>query len=244
MSSLWIVRFFTLMVLQLITSFVLIYHRKNKLSFITEVLLCMASIFFFRAFSIELIVWHALEYIAVKTLLVIIVWTIRRFSFYVLVKISQRKAKGKKINSNSFLVKPFLRFISHMWRHVNYGIRIKKGMPSKVNTKHEATGIRFDKDGFPCFKAIATVRLDKKFHNKTRDVHFYQANKLLYATIIKNRKVASRFFRRDIYFFKHGQTPSRFTWHHHQDNGVMQLVSRKTHEAVRHDGGYSIWGKR
>lgn len=244
MSSLWIVRIVTLMVFQLITSFVLIYHGKNKVSFVAEIVLCTASILYFKAFSVELIVCYVLEYITVKALLVIIVWAIRRFSFYILVRISHRKTKNKKINFGSFIVKRFLRFVSHMWRHVNYGIRIKKGIPSMVNKKHLATGVMFDKDGFPCFKVIATVNLDKKLFNKTRETHFYHASKILYSRIKKNKKVAIKFTRREILAFQLGETPAKYTWHHHQDKGVMQLVNRQIHESVRHDGGYSIWGKR
>ena len=67
---------------------------------------------------------------------------------------------------------------------------------------------------------------------------------LLYTKIQKNKKVAIKFTRREILPFKLGETPSKYTWHHHQDKGVMQLVDRQIHESVRHDGGYSIWGNR
>lgn len=244
MLSLWIVRIIVLMLTQIITSFLLIYHGKNKLSFFTEIALCFCSLVYFHAFFIELICLYILEYICTKILIVIIVWAIRRFSFYVLVKISHQKTKSKKINSRSFFAKHFLRFVSHMWRKVDYGIRIKKGRPSMVNKKHVATGVRFDKDGFPCFKAIATITLDKSLYKKNRSVHFYHANKLLYAKIQRYKSIASKFTRREIMSFSLGETPAKYTWHHHQDKGVMQLVDREIHEAVSHDGGYSIWGKR
>ena len=34
-----------------------------------------------------------------------------------------------------------------------------------------------------------------------------------------------------------------YTWHHHQETGRMQLVSRIAHEKARHNGGNSLWGK-
>jgi hypothetical protein len=40
-----------------------------------------------------------------------------------------------------------------------------------------------------------------------------------------------------------GKTPKAFTWNHHQEPGVMQLVDRKIHSKTGHLGGYSIWGK-
>jgi hypothetical protein len=37
--------------------------------------------------------------------------------------------------------------------------------------------------------------------------------------------------------------PDGYTWHHHQDQGRMQLVPTSEHEAaVPHTGGMSIWG--
>lgn len=38
-----------------------------------------------------------------------------------------------------------------------------------------------------------------------------------------------------------GKTPKDCTWHHHEDLGVMQLVSTKAHNAERHTGGLAIW---
>ena len=43
---------------------------------------------------------------------------------------------------------------------------------------------------------------------------------------------------------KKGKVPKKFTWHHHQNNGVMQLVDFKIHSEVSHIGGFSIWGKK
>ncbi|HYX38224.1 MAG TPA: HNH endonuclease [Oligoflexus sp.] len=37
-------------------------------------------------------------------------------------------------------------------------------------------------------------------------------------------------------------TPLNWTWHHHQDRGVMQLIPRDLHRAISHNGGASIWG--
>lgn len=43
--------------------------------------------------------------------------------------------------------------------------------------------------------------------------------------------------------FKSGETPERFTWHHHQDVGRMQLVDYTIHRKTGHTGGYKIWGE-
>ncbi|WP_211564815.1 HNH endonuclease [Marinomonas gallaica] len=40
-----------------------------------------------------------------------------------------------------------------------------------------------------------------------------------------------------------GKAPPDLTWHHHQDTGRLQLLSRDEHQAfVPHTGGMSIWG--
>lgn len=34
----------------------------------------------------------------------------------------------------------------------------------------------------------------------------------------------------------------RYTWHHHQDTGKMQLVEMGIHSATSHNGGREVWG--
>ena len=59
----------------------------------------------------------------------------------------------------------------------------------------------------------------------------------------KNPKLAKKFTPEEIEMFKSGETPERFTWHHHQDVGRMQLVDYTIHRKTGHTGGYKIWGK-
>lgn len=35
-----------------------------------------------------------------------------------------------------------------------------------------------------------------------------------------------------------------YTWHHHQDTGRMQLVSRDLHNWIKHLGGNALWGMK
>jgi hypothetical protein len=37
------------------------------------------------------------------------------------------------------------------------------------------------------------------------------------------------------------KTPNKYTWHHHQDRGRMQLVPEKVHAETGHTGGFSLW---
>ena len=36
--------------------------------------------------------------------------------------------------------------------------------------------------------------------------------------------------------------PAGWTWHHNENEGIMQLVNAETHKMARHTGGNSIWG--
>ncbi len=55
--------------------------------------------------------------------------------------------------------------------------------------------------------------------------------------------MASKFTEEEIELLKLGEVPDRFTWHHHQETGRMQLVEYEVHRQTGHTGGYKIWGK-
>ena len=247
MSLLGIVRdqhLLLLFAVQFITSFWFIYYQKNKLSFVSELLLIVCCFFYHKpALELEIFLCYLGEYILLKLLLVLVVYWAKRFAFFVLVIITH-KEKYKK--SYKFLIKKkhFLRFQSHIWNKVKYGIRVKKGIPSMVNKRNNQHGIYFDKNGFPKFKAITEVYIDSCYWKKDREVHFYQANRQLYTRIKKYSKLSKKFTKNEIKEFKQGNTPKKYTWHHHQDKGLLQLVDSEIHAKVRHNGGFSIWGPR
>lgn len=247
MSLLWIVRnqhLLLLLALHLVTSLGLIYYGKNKLSYVTEVLLVAVAILYNQpSFDLQVILCYLAEYLLAKALLVLIVWVAKHFSFKVMVIITH-KEKNKRLHKFLITKKRFLKIQSRIWNKVHYGIRIKKGMPSMVNKKNARTGIYFDKDGFPKFKAITEIKLERRYWKKDREAHFYRASRKLYEKIQKSSRLAKKFTKREISLFKQGDLPSKYTWHHHQDNGVLQLVDRDIHAEVRHNGGFSIWGKK
>ena len=95
MSLLWIVRYqhlLLLLALHLVTSLGLIYFRKNKLSYISEVLL-IAAVWWYNApmFKPEIVLSYLAEYILAKLLLVLIVYLAKHFAFYVLVVITHKQ---------------------------------------------------------------------------------------------------------------------------------------------------------
>lgn len=264
MSYLWIVRFFVLMLTHFVTSFALIYHSKKKISYFTEIFLSIFAIAYayylvpiiLERNSIKLVEYiyqdysftrdkfllYILEYVIFKIILLIVIWVLKYFSFFAIISVSKRNGFIANLGYKIFGKKRFIQFVSRMWYRVNYGIRVKKGMPERVRKYHK--GIYFDRKGFPIFSAIETVKLKRRWHNKKRETHFYHCNKILYERIKKYRDVSAKFTKAEIKCFKEGNTPENYTWHHHQKRGVMQLVDRKIHESVNHRGGYAIWGKK
>ena len=231
-----------LLIAQLLISLFFIYKGKNFLSYISEILLIAGALWYHQVFTwnTEIALAYLAEYIVLKVLLLLIVYIAKRFAFWVLVVISHRKGFLKK----TFIsCKWFVRMQSRIWHKVNYGFKVKKGIPSMVNKTHKSTGVRFDEDGFPKFKVYAKVKLPLKYWKKDREAHFYRASRMVYERAQKNSIFRRKFTKKEITDFKNGNVPSRYTWHHHQDRGVLQLVETKIHSNVKHVGGFSIWGK-
>lgn len=86
-----------------------------------------------------------------------------------------------------------------------------------ADKKHPKTKVRFDSKVFPEFKIYYTVKLRKKDFRKTREQHFYIANKMLYKNILSSSRVRVK-------------------------AGTLQLVDYDVHSKTSHIGGYSIWG--
>jgi RHS repeat-associated protein len=84
---------------------------------------------------------------------------------------------------------------------------------------HPKTGVPFDENGYPDFRAAGVVKAEVKItQTGTRSGDFRAANK------------AAGF----------EATPRGYTWHHHQDGTTMQLVPRDLHMKTAHTGGF--WG--
>ncbi|GIT97924.1 HNH endonuclease [Sulfurovum sp. TSL1] len=90
---------------------------------------------------------------------------------------------------------------------------------------HDKSGVPFDKDGFADFSNY----LYKTKPGQKNDINIGLANsqKSNY-TKHANKKAG----------FK--ETPKGYKWHHHQDEGRMQLVESAAHDLTGHTGGKSI----
>lgn len=109
--------------------------------------------------------------------------------------------------------------------------------------------VRYDSDGFPIFDSVADVHLDADAINTGDDVaHFKEANQKLGEALRDNPSLAKELGLEDHHVDwllkdpPSGDPPDGFTWHHHQDVGLMQLVPEAVHGDLPHTGGMSIWG--
>ncbi len=118
----------------------------------------------------------------------------------------------------------------------------------KTYTK-DGISIKYDADGFPVFNSKADVYLDAR-HVKSSDpqAHFKAANEML-ADALKADPGLAKIMGLSEGQVKHltksppsADPPENYTWHHHQDTGKMQLISRDDHAPFSHLGGMSLWG--
>lgn len=85
--------------------------------------------------------------------------------------------------------------------------------------KHPVTGVPFDADGFPDFRAAGVVKAEVTIEytgDRTKDYNAANAKANLEST------------------------PKDMTWHHHQDCKTMQLVPTDIHGKTGHTGGFSL----
>lgn len=84
--------------------------------------------------------------------------------------------------------------------------------------QHPVTGVPFDAEGYPDFKAAGVVKAEVQIsYTGSRMGDFAAANK---AAGLR-------------------ETPKGMTWHHHQDRATLQLVPTDIHAKTGHTGGFS-----
>jgi len=225
--------------IQIILSIFLIMRQKNVIAILSEIISALLLLLNLNGFSIDVatislesIIIVLAEYLFVKLFLISFMLFARMYSFYETNKICRKKKKAKGLK---------LKFIK-TFHKVKYWPRLKLGLSGMANRIHPKTKVRFDSKGFPKFKSYYTVKLRRKDFRKPREQHFYIANKMLHKNICSNSRLRARFSKKEIKEFSQGRTPDKYTWHHHQDAGVLQLVEYEIHSKTSHVGGYSIWG--
>lgn len=226
-------------IIQTILSINLIIRQKNRAAILSEIFTSLMLLMVLNEFSVQLndtfgmyIGITLIEYLCVKIFLIVFFLFGRYCSFY-MIKAACRYRRKKKAKKLKFV---------RAFTNVKYWPRVKLGLPGMADKIHKKTKVRFDSKGFPKFKSFYSVKLRKKYLRETRERHFYMANKILYRDICFNARLRAKFSKNQIRELEDYETPTGYTWHHHQDKGVLQLVESEVHAKTSHIGGYSIWG--
>jgi hypothetical protein len=106
------------------------------------------------------------------------------------------------------------------------------------------TDDRVIEGAFPIFESNFSVVIDEGLYLESDKLHFSVANDTLYQAIQSNPNLANELglSQSDVQALADGQTPEGYTWHHHEEPGVIQLVNEETHAQTAHTGGRNIWG--
>jgi hypothetical protein len=107
--------------------------------------------------------------------------------------------------------------------------------------------LRFDQDGFAEFETKFETLIDNNHIGTGQHrLHFKAANQRLHAAIKTEPSLAKELGLSpdDVMQLPMSKEPPiGYTWHHHQDVGRMQLITKGAHQlAMPHTGGMSIWG--
>ncbi len=137
-------------------------------------------------------------------------------------------------------------------KHVTHINTVNQNLKGK---KHPKTGVKFASskvelsDGtrfegvFPRFKDKFKCKLPADKFMASDAVQFAECTRQLRDSIKKNPKLAKKFKAEQLEQIMAGKGKIKdLTWHHNEQEGVMQLVDAKIHKATAHTGGKSIWG--
>jgi len=226
-------------VFQICLSINFICRRKNWLVILTEVItstLLFCTMNKLDTVYLRHVVITVGEYLFFKIFLIVFMLIARIYCFYAIKNLWKNKKKKK-------LSRKKVRII-HKISKAKYWPKLKLGLPSKAGTRHPITNVKYDSRGFPEFKSYCTVRLPQRDYRKSREQHFETANRILYNKIISDSRTRKRFSfsQKELKELSQGETPKKYTWHHHQDRGVLEFVDYDIHSKTSHIGGYSIWG--
>jgi hypothetical protein len=95
---------------------------------------------------------------------------------------------------------------------------------------------------FPKFTSTFETKLPSSLYKASNTKQFAECNKSLANAFESDPSLMKQFTKKQLEQIADGKTPTGFTWHHNEEEGVMQLVKTSEHQAARHTGGNSIWG--
>jgi hypothetical protein len=102
----------------------------------------------------------------------------------------------------------------------------------------------FNQKGLPDFTPYMKAEVafsPKTMFEKNYEAHLSMSSEALWAEVQKDPVLKRKFTEAELLDMKNGKEKiGKYTWHHHQDLGRMQLVETKIHEKVPHVGAASL----
>jgi tetratricopeptide (TPR) repeat protein len=123
-----------------------------------------------------------------------------------------------------------------------------------VNGIHTITNVRFEEKAieyggkiykglFAQFDNVFRCKISKDLYLKTDYIQFTNATRQLKAQIQKTPELARKFTKKGLEdILAEKDRIDGFTWHHNEDEGILELVERGIHGDTSHIGGRNIWG--
>jgi len=96
---------------------------------------------------------------------------------------------------------------------------------------------------FPKFEYKARVKLPKELYLATDLKQFTEATKFLKYQIQSKPDLAKRFTPKQLEDISNEKPKiDELTWHHNEEEGILELVDESIHSKTSHTGGRNIWG--
>ncbi|PCJ28923.1 MAG: hypothetical protein COA94_03390 [Rickettsiales bacterium] len=114
-----------------------------------------------------------------------------------------------------------------------------------AGTRHPETGVVFDNRGFPIFDdhVIFDTRIPSKVSRVENSKNHMRAATSDLRQKIDEGVVNPNMFNAEQLEAINNCEPKipNYTWHHHQDQSRMQLISTELHKTTSHIGGMKLW---
>lgn len=126
--------------------------------------------------------------------------------------------------------------------HLAGDVHPKTGVPF-VNKKVEYSDGRLIEGVFAQFDSKIDIQLPESLYK----VKFSKQQEHLLEELQKmaqkqDASILEKFSKDEIDDILEGVLPEGYTWHHNEQEGLMQLVDSAVHAVTGHDGGMSLWG--
>lgn len=153
------------------------------------------------------------------------------------------------VSKNADTVADTTQDVAKHYRHektINQDLKDKKHPISGImfkSKKVEYSDGRLIEGVFPVFKSKFDFNLEPKYFKSDETVHFAKANEGLKEALENNKMLKYKFNKSQLADIEAGKTPNGYTWHHNEEEGLLQLVDRTIHNQTNHTGGMKLWGK-